>query len=485
MFIEVGHRDVSAFPGKQNGHGTADAGITAGNERNLVLKFAGPDVKRSVIKGGRIKFGFRTWLALVLAVLASALIWLFDASLTRLIQLYVVGVFTAFTLSQSGMVRRWHRLRGEGWRRSMIINGTGAITTGTVLVIVAVTKFTHGAWIVIAAMPVIVAFFLSVHRHYEAVGAMLRARRAPPRFEAENTFVVLVTDLGLATSEAVTYLRAIRPERVIPLYVGPREAFEETSRGWATLAPRLGTIEELPVENGSVTRALRRYLHMLPRHDDEFITVVVPETLSSHSMLQFLRTRATLFLKTALLFEPGIVITNCPLLPEGRAAAATFAAHPVEPERSVVLVPLSAVHDATVRAVAYAKSLRPTLIEGLFFASDPEEVDPILEDWAGWRLDVPLTVVDAPFRDVKGPLLGEIRRHTAHPSTLVTVVLPEFIVRRWWEHLLHNQTGLYIKRFLLFEPQVVVTSVPYRLEPPRAPNARAGLPDRRSLAAGA
>ena len=135
--------------------------------------------------------------------------------------------------------------------------------------------------------------------------------------------------------------------------------------------------------------------------------------------------------------------------------------------------------------MAYAKSLRPTLIEGLFFASDPEEVDPILEDWAGWRLDVPLTVVDAPFRDVKGPLLGEIRRHTAHPSTLVTVVLPEFIVRRWWEHLLHNQTGLYIKRFLLFEPQVVVTSVPYRLEPPRAPNARAGLPDRRSLAAGA
>jgi hypothetical protein len=239
------------------------------------------------------------------------------------------------------------------------------------------------------------------------------------------------------------------------------------------------------MENGSVTRALRRYLHLLPRTDDEFVTVVVPETLSSHSMLQYVRSSATLFLKTALLFEPGIVITNCPLLPEERQAAAAFAAHPVEPERSVVLVPLSAVHDATVRALAYAKSLHPTELEGIFFASDPEEVDAILEAWAEWRLDVPLTVVDSPFRDIKEPLLAEIRRHTANPHTLVTVVLPEFIVRRWWEHLLHNQTGLYLKRFLLFEPQVVVTSVPYRLEAPRMPNARTGLPDRRSLAAGA
>jgi len=367
----------------------------------------------------------------------------------------------------------------------MVINGIGAVTTGIVLVIVAVTKFTHGAWIVIAAIPVIVAFFLAVNRHYQAVGGILRARRMSSRFDAENTFVVIVPNLGLATAEAVTYLRAIRPERVVPLYVGPAEAFEETARGWTSLAPRLGTLQELPVENGSVTRALRRYLHMLPRQDDEFITVVVPETLSSHSMLQFVRSRATLFLKTALLFEPGIVLTNCPLLPEEQAAAAAHAAHPVAPERSVVLVPLSAVHDATVRALVYAKSLRPTVLEGLFFASDPEEVDSILEQLADWHLDVQLTVVEARFRDIKGPLLHEIRRHTANPNTLVTVVLPEFIVKRWWEHLLHNQTGLYIKRFLLFEPQVVVTSVPYRLEAPRAPSRNVGLADGGSLAAGA
>jgi hypothetical protein len=100
-------------------------------------------------------------------------------------------------------------------------------------------------------------------------------------------------------------------------------------------------------------------------------------------------------------------------------------------------------------------------------------------------MDVQLSVVDAPFRDIKGPLLREVRRHTARPDTVVTVVLPEFIVRRWWEHLLHNQTGLYIKRFLLFEPRVVVTSVPYRLDA-RTPRDRiVGSAEERTIAAGA
>ena len=83
---------------------------------------------------------------------------------------------------------------------------------------------------------------------------------------------------------------------------------------------------------------------------------------------------------------------------------------------------------------------------------------------AEWRIDVALAVIDAPFRDIKGPLLDEIRMYTGRGDTVVTVVLPEFIVRSWWEHLLHNQVGLYIKRALLFEPNVVVTSVPYHLE---------------------
>jgi amino acid transporter len=111
----------------------------------------------------------------ILAIAASVLIYIFDADLTALIQLYVVGVFTAFTLSQAGMVRRWRRLRETGWRRSMTINAIGATATGVVLVIVTITKFIHGAWIVISAMPVIILFFLAVHRHYDRVGQALRA----------------------------------------------------------------------------------------------------------------------------------------------------------------------------------------------------------------------------------------------------------------------------------------------------------------------
>ena len=120
---------------------------------------------------------------IVLAILAGALIYVFDANLSRLIQLYVVGVFTSFTLSQAGMVRHWlaERRRGggvRGWRRSIVINGIGAATTGVVLVVITATKFLHGAWIVIVSMPFIVVGLLAVHRHYEHVRQELRSRRS-------------------------------------------------------------------------------------------------------------------------------------------------------------------------------------------------------------------------------------------------------------------------------------------------------------------
>jgi len=121
------------------------------------------------------------------------------------------------------------------------------------------------------------------------------------------------------------------------------------------------------------------------------------------------------------------------------------------------------VHNATVRAVLYAKSLKAKHIGGLFFAADPEDVESIQGQWAEWDMDIALTSIDAPFRDISGPLLEEVRRDTTHKDSIVTVVLPELVVSRWWELPLHNQVGLYIKRTLLFEPNVVVTSVPFHL----------------------
>ena len=168
-------------------------------------------------------------------------------------------------------------------------------------------------------------------------------------------------------------------------------------------------------------------------------------------------------MKASLLFERGVVVTDVPLLPEELQGAAVHAERPVEPEHSVVLLPVAAVHDATIRAVIYSKSLHPTLVEALFFAREPGELQPLMEEWAERGIDVPLSAGDAPFRDIGKPFLDEVRRHTRRGDTVVNVVLPAFVVRRWWQHALHNQTGLYIKRLLLFEPNVVVTSVPYHL----------------------
>jgi amino acid transporter len=407
---------------------------------------------------------------LVLAVLAALLIYLFDAELTRLIQLYVVGVFTAFTLSQTGMVVRWRRVRGEGWRRSMVINGVGAAATGVVLVIVALTKFTRGAWIVIAVIPLIVGFFLAVHRHYEAVGRALRRAAGPHRSgadrEVENTFYFIVRSLDPATLRAVAYLRGLRPERVMPLFVGTRSEFPAMAREWTLVAPRLGSLRLVDdtIGDGASTREILRFLHERSDTSDDFRTLIVPESLSGGSILQLLSPRSAFWLKAALLLRGETVVTDIPLAHAAPPSAAPGSPRiPAGPGRDVVLIPVSAVHAGTARAVRYAQTLRSAHVEGLFFSSDAADTQQIIDEWADWRMDVPLTVVDDPFRDLLNPLLHEIRTYTSRPDTVVTVVLPELVVRHWWEHLLHNQTALSIKRLLLFEPNVVVTSVPFRL----------------------
>ncbi|MEX2274050.1 MAG: APC family permease [Actinomycetota bacterium] len=402
---------------------------------------------------------------IVLTALAMGLVWAFSANLTRLIQLYVVGVFTAFTLSQTGMVRRWLRLKKPGWRRSALINGIGAVTTGVVLVIVTLTKFTRGAWIVIAAMPVIVGFFLFVRNHYARVGRLLRGGHVHASDTVENTFVLLVSDLGPETTYAIGYLRALRPKRIVAVFSGDPADYEDTAVRWTEIAPRFGKLELLAGGEEHRVRSLRVFLRSIHRDDDDFVTVVLPERLGTPSVWRFVQQRRALWLKARLLFERGVVVTDVPLLPDDVAEARVHADRPLEPRRSVVLVPISAVHDATLRAVIYAKGLHSTELQALYFAAgDPEEIPGIIEAWTDARVDVPLAIVDASFRDLGPPLLEEVRRQAAPGDTVVTVVLPEFVVDRWWEHLLHNQTGLYIKRLLLFERHVVVTSVPFHLK---------------------
>jgi hypothetical protein len=218
-------------------------------------------------------------------------------------------------------------------------------------------------------------------------------------------------------------------------------------------------------------RAVRRFLKRRPASTD-FVTVVIPEVVTSGSLLQLVRHRSAFLLKTSLLFQPGIVVTNVPLVPGEPHVAA--GARPVERPRSEVIIPVSSVHDATVRAVVYAKSLQPSSIEAIHMATDPEEIPTVVEAWHDRRMDVPLVLVEAPFRDLGPPFLEEIRSRTARGDTVVTVVLPELVPVHWWQSLLHNQSALFFKRMLLFEPDVVVTSVPFHLSAPETLSSAGG-----------
>jgi amino acid transporter len=401
---------------------------------------------------------------IVLSGLAMLLVWLFEADLTRLIQLYVVGVFTAFTLSQSGMVRRWLKLKEPGWQRGAIINGIGATATGVVLVIVAVTKFAGGAWIVIGAMPVIVTFFLLVHRHYAGVANELD--RGAVRFGevGANRVVLVLTDVDAAAAEAFGYVRSFRPVALDVTYVGTKRGAEIEER-WKAVSP---DGPELTFLGGSdPLDSVIEHIRRVPRGPQDFVTVVIPEMFRSRSLAAAVFKPITFRLKVRLLREPGVVVTDVPVMSE-RGRVVGVDGRPLIPQRVVALVFVAAPHDAAVRAVNYARTLDAEETRAVFLATEPEEAPEILRRWAERGIGIQLDVVEAPFRDLGPPLVKEIRRVTGDPGAVAAVIVPEFLVTRWWHRLLHNNRALFIKRALLFEPRVVLSSVPY--QPERGPS---------------
>lgn len=398
----------------------------------------------------------------VLTLLAGGLIWVFDAELTRLIQLYVVGVFTAFTLSQAGMVRRWIKHKEYRWRRSAMINGVGAITTGVVLVIVTMTKFVRGAWIVIVAIPIIVSFFLAVRRHYDAISAELRRGRVTLRAVGVNHAVLLVPDVDAATAEALGYVRSIRPDDLHVLHPSSNGVPSDLHDRWRELALGGPELVALPVTGGDLLTAVRSYLGTIRCRRRDFITIVVPEIVSGGLASHVLRARPLIRLKAGLLREPNVVIADVPVQVSGGIPVGVDA-RPLIPQRTVALVFVSAVHDATVRAVNYAVSLGAAETRAVYFDLNPGEAPRIQEEWGEKGLGIPLDIVEAPFRDLSRPILEEVRRVTAREDTVCAVVLPEFVLSKWRHVLLHNQNALFVKRLLLFEPRVVLSSVPFGL----------------------
>jgi hypothetical protein len=168
-------------------------------------------------------------------------------------------------------------------------------------------------------------------------------------------------------------------------------------------------------------------------------------------------------LKAGLLREHNIVVTDVPVVVKEEQPVGVDG-RPLIPTRTVALVFVSGVHDGTIRALNYAASLEASETRAVYFDLDPEAAHRMQEEWGERGCQFPLDIVEAPFRDLTGPILEEVRRFTARPDTLVIVVLPEFVVRKWRHWLLHNQAALFVKRLLLYEPRVILSSVPFALE---------------------
>ena len=261
----------------------------------------------------------------LLALIAGGLIVAFDGSTTRLIQLYIVGVFTSFTLCQTGMVRHWNRelttatssAERRRVHRARLINAFGALLTGVVLVVVMITKFTHGAYLVVIAIPVMCVLMAGIHRHYAAAK------------------------------------------------------------------------DELRVE------------------------------------------------------------------PDDEAAL---------PSRVHAIVLVSSWHKATQRALLFARATKPDTLTALTVNIDDADTRALLAEWSTLNVSVPLKVIESPYREITRPVVSYIKQVlSSGPRDVVNVYIPEYVVGHWWENVLHNQSSLRLKGRLLFEPGVMVTSVPWQL----------------------
>ncbi|MDI6729555.1 MAG: hypothetical protein QMD44_11625, partial [Thermodesulfovibrionales bacterium] len=253
-----------------------------------------------------------------LSFLSALLLVLFRGETHLLIPLYAVGVFTAFTLSQAGMVKHWIKDKGKGWFKSAVINGIGGIVTGVVLVIIAVEKFSHGAWIVLIAIPALVLLTQKIHKYYLSVAEQLSLERC---------------------------------------LIGEKE-------------------------------------------------------FKHHS----------------------------------------------------VIIPISGLQQAVINAVRYAKALSDD-VTAVYVCIDEMETVRIKQKWDRHCMGVKFIILESPYRSITQPLIDYIDEvHNTYQDGVITVVLPEFVPSKWWHHLLHNQTALFIKGILLFKKGVVSTSVPFHLK---------------------
>ena len=249
---------------------------------------------------------------LILSVLASGLLVAFDGDTHALIPLYMIGVFVSFTLSQAGMVVHWFRLRQPRWRTSAAINGFGAIVTGVVLVIVAVTKAAEGAWIILAMIPMLVALFEITRRHYQHVASALTLRDWQPDDQGGHLVLVPIGGIQRAVVKALQYARALTPDvRAVYVEIDPA-ATADLRRQWG----QWGQGAELVVLESpyrSLLEPLLEYVEEAQAADPRgYVTVILPEFVPHRLWHHLLHNQHALLIKGALLFKPNVVVTSVP-----------------------------------------------------------------------------------------------------------------------------------------------------------------------------
>ena len=249
---------------------------------------------------------------IVLSVVAGGLIWIFDGDTHQLIPLYMIGVFLSFTLSQTGMFLRWWRLRPQGWKLTATLNGIGALMSGCVLVVIAITKGPEGAWIVLVLIPTIVVVFKVTKSHYDEVASQLTLRDWTPPARRTNIVLVPISGVQRAVISALRYAESISTD-VRAIYVNDSsEQIEALRKDWETWG---GSVRLVVLESPfrSLMEPLMDYIELIERErSNAYITVVLPEFVPSQWWHHLLHNQRALLIKGALLFRPNVVVTSVP-----------------------------------------------------------------------------------------------------------------------------------------------------------------------------
>lgn len=251
---------------------------------------------------------------MILGVFSCFLIAAFGGDTHALIPLYAVGVFLSFTLSQAGMVRRWLNKRGPHWKEKLAVNGIGALTTAIATMIIASTKFTHGAWIVIVLIPFLIMMFRGIHSHYKAVAdqVTLDRRGQRPPMPRRNIVIIPISGVNRAVVRAVDYARS-RPGDVRAVFVDTTpEDTARTEMQWAQWGCGVNLVV-LPSPYRSILGSILDYVEeILEKEPDTWVTVVLPEILPARWWQNILHNQRALLLKASLLFKDRVILTDVP-----------------------------------------------------------------------------------------------------------------------------------------------------------------------------